>query len=113
MAAVRFSSSTASEPIVQAVVQTRLNAAIPARTKTIAALYAREVEMQRELRSTARQLVQVGLFDRRAMRASARQMRVIEARRDEEEARLGTGGGRSERVEASWEVRAVLIGGRT
>jgi superfamily II DNA or RNA helicase len=99
---------SAVEPLVKA----RLATVIPTRSRAIARLRGREIEMQRELTSTARQLVQVGLFDRRAMRASAHHLRVVEALRDEREARLAAGANTGERVEASWEVRAVLVGGR-
>jgi superfamily II DNA or RNA helicase len=91
---------------VEQVLAVRLSSARSLRRPVIAAHQARERELQRELSSTARELVQAGLFDRRAMRAAAARTRAAEMLDDDQ--RTHHEGGP---LEGRFDVRAVLIGG--
>jgi hypothetical protein len=62
------------------------------------------------LRSAAEELVQAGLFDRRALRARAARQRAAEALRQHDGARVSPLAGRRP-VETTYELVAVLIGG--
>jgi hypothetical protein len=70
----------------------------------------RDAEMTRQLRSTARELVQSGLFDRRAMRAKQARDRDREVLLEELHASAGNRPPEEDRVELTYEVRAVLVG---
>jgi superfamily II DNA or RNA helicase len=70
----------------------------------------RDAEMTRQLRSTARELVQSGLFDRRAMRAKQACDRDREVLLEEVHASAGNPPPEEDRVELTYEIRAVLLG---
>jgi hypothetical protein len=70
----------------------------------------REAEMHRELRSAARQLVQGGLFDRRAVRTANARARMAEMVDEEGWTHAGAAG-RNPGIYGRFSVRAVLCGG--
>jgi hypothetical protein len=92
-------------------IRSRLERLLPIRADALAALRARDAEMARALRSTAQQLVQAGLFDRRGLRASASRALVRDVLDDE---RSGSDAGTSpaDLLEATWKAHAVIVGGR-
>jgi superfamily II DNA or RNA helicase len=91
-------------------IRSRLERLHPIRADALAALRARDAEMARELLSTARQLVQAGLFDRRGLRASASRGQVRDMLDDERSAsHAGTSPG--DLLEATWKAHAVIVGG--
>ena len=67
----------------------------------------RDEELRRQIQSTARTLVQSGLFDRRALRASLSSARGRERLLDSL-----AGSPDAPAVTGSFEVRAVIAGGR-
>jgi len=97
--------------VVDRLVEERLATVRPLRASVQEALRRREADMEGELGSTARQLVQAGLFDRRAMRATARRDRSTEALQEDRAARLREVGTTAASTEAKCDVRAMLVGG--
>jgi superfamily II DNA or RNA helicase len=92
-------------------IRSRLARLLPIRADALAALRARDADMARELQSTARQLVQAGLFDRRGLRASASRAQVRDVLDDERSlAVAGTSPG--DRLEGTWRAHAILVGGQ-
>jgi hypothetical protein len=87
----------------------------PVRMAAVERSRKRDEEMQQDLRSAARELVQAGLFDRRAMRAAHVRQRNAEMLHDDLAARLAWAAGGVDRenafrLQASFEIRAVLVG---
>lgn len=87
----------------------------PVRIAAVERSRKRDEEMQQDLRSAARELVQAGLFDRRAMRAAHVRQRNAEMLHDDLAARLAWAAGgvdreNASRLQASFEIRAVLVG---
>jgi superfamily II DNA or RNA helicase len=103
------------EPLVRRaaghVVAARLAAVLPCRAAVIDGLAQREADMRGHLPSTARQLVQAGLFDRRAMRAAAGRASAVDVLEDDWGARVGDAEGSGAPVEVGCDVSAVLLGG--
>jgi hypothetical protein len=95
-----------------ALLSARRRALAPLLGRRIAALAARDADMQRTLPSAARQLVQPGLFDRRAVRAAAARVHAVALRRDDEQGRCWWRGAETRAAADGFEIRAVLIGGR-
>jgi superfamily II DNA or RNA helicase len=90
-------------------VAARLHEINGVRAAAAAALDRREDEMRRELSSTARELVQHGLFDRRALRAAVARARVVASLLDDLPGRPSSDAGPAS-CGWSFEVRAVLLG---
>jgi superfamily II DNA or RNA helicase len=101
----------ALDEIVSTLVAQRLESIGPLHTAAVAAANQRHGALAGELDSTAQALVQAGLFDRRALRASARLAdRPAPAATWDDEHR-GGGGGPETQIEASYEITAVRCGG--
>jgi hypothetical protein len=85
----------------------------PVRAAAAERALLRNTELQRHLGSTARELVQSGLFDRRALRAAAARDRDREMLLDDLDAPAAAAAGKADGIEVSYEVRAVVVGERT
>jgi hypothetical protein len=96
----------------RAAIEQRLAQVEPLRLRVGEALGIREQEMRLVRQSTAQLLVQTGLFDRRAMRMLAGRVRAGEILDDEDGAR-GTGETLPAGGSGDFEIRAVLVGGRS
>ena len=83
----------------------------PARLAATERALVRNAELQRHLRSTARELVQSGLFDRRALRAAAARTRERELLLDDLDQPAASARNTHDQTEVTHEVRAVLVGG--
>lgn len=73
------------------------------------ALHERDREVYREMASVAPQLVQAGLFDRRALRAAG--IRAAAAALDEDDRRPDRAGSRTARIVIAHEVQGLLLEG--
>jgi superfamily II DNA or RNA helicase len=91
----------------------RMISIAPARAAAMERARTRNTELQRHLRSTARELVQSGLFDRRALRAAAARDRSREMLLDDLHAPAASATSEDDRVEVTYEVRAIVVGERT
>ena len=91
--------------VVERMLAARLLAARRMHDPMAAARRERERDMQRRLRSTARELVQAGLFDRRALRAARARTRTDEMLEDEARTHWPV-----PILEGRFDVRAVLYG---
>jgi superfamily II DNA or RNA helicase len=98
------------DSVVRTIVDARLAAVEPVRRRALASLNDRDIGMRRERESAARQLVQAGLFDRRALRASDRLARARTAVHDDQRHRWMPPA--DPRVEAAYDIRAIRIGRR-
>jgi hypothetical protein len=103
------------EPVVRHVldglIEERLATVRPLRASVQGALRRREAGMEGELGSTARHLVQAGLFERRAMRATVGRDRATEVLQEDVAARLRDVRIADAPITINCEVRAVLLGG--
>ncbi len=95
----------ATAPLVHA----RLAEVVPCRDLVIEALARREAEMRGHLPSTARQLVQAGLFDRRAMRAAATRAGAVDVLEDDWAARRQELERSGAPIDIGCDVSAVLL----
>ena len=101
----------ASTPTLVRLVEERINAIQPAVTRAISARRQREDDVSACHTSAARQLVQAGLFDRRAARAAAERQRAASASAEEAEGQNAALAAAPE-LTGSAELRAVLLMGR-
>ena len=89
----------------------RLTAVAPLHGAASSALDRRHADMQVGVRSAARELVQSGLFDRRAMRAAAAAERALSVQMDDLDARAGgPPRDQGEPLHTNFEIAAVLAG---
>jgi superfamily II DNA or RNA helicase len=95
--------------VVRRSVAERTAAVAPVRAVAAQAARARDEVMRQQLRSTARELVQSGLFDRRAMRATAARDRRREALLDHLDAHTSSQAD-DRPIEGTYEIRAVVVG---
>jgi hypothetical protein len=96
--------------VVGDIIEARRTSIEPIRTRALAALHARVGEVHRQLASASRRMVQVGLFDQRALRASDLRDRARAALQDESHARFHEISNEDSKAEASYEVSALRIG---
>lgn len=88
----------------------RVRAVRPRHEEAARRLLERQRHADAGLSSAAQELVQAGLFDRRALRARAARERAAAARRDDDRARLPTRSGAT-LLDGGYELLAVLVGG--
>lgn len=100
----------ALEPALRRQIDARRRAVEPLRAVARAALRAREADLRVVLESTARELVQAGLFDRRALRAHAVRARAREAL-EEDARRRPAAGATEDGLAASYEIVAICLRG--
>jgi hypothetical protein len=98
------------DAITRRVVESRLTRIVSPRCAAEAARRARDEDLQRELRSTARELVQAGLFDRRAMRAASARDRSRQIALDGVIARHASSDESGKEPTGGCEVLAALVG---
>ena len=94
---------------VDGLIGERVSRLDPMSVSAAAALGKRHLEMQVALRSAARELVQAGLFDRRAMRAAGARERAQEILRDDLAGRAAPDR-QGDGIQATYEIAAVLAG---
>lgn len=106
---------TAISAVVLDRARERIRAVDALRTPALARLRQREEELTQQLHSTARDLIQAGLFDRRAIRAADARRRTADILRDDLDA--GPFGPLSPAprqaapsLQPSFEIRALLLG---
>jgi superfamily II DNA or RNA helicase len=98
------------EDVIAPMLTDRISAARALHAPALAARRRRHLEINADLRSTARELVQAGLFDRRAMRAASERSRRAAMLEEDELARGATMTRSEPGIEGSFSVRAVWCG---
>jgi hypothetical protein len=96
--------------IARRSIEARIATVAPVWRQANDAIHGRDGQMRQHLQSTARELVQAGLFDRRALRAAAARNRGRSMGLEDLEARIAAADDTGHQLQGSFAVVAICVG---